>query len=106
MRALALLALTAAISAPAAADEDPSCARIEEPLAYNACLAAHGPRATKIGGAAGAPAQAHADPEASVPVRAHADPEASAPIRARKPADVFQNVERRHGRIHMEFRLR
>jgi hypothetical protein len=40
---LALLVLT--FVAPAAAEKPDPCARFEEPLAYNACLAAHGPRA-------------------------------------------------------------
>jgi hypothetical protein len=95
LRALALLALAlAAPSALASADEDGPCAGIEAPLAFNACLAAHGPRANAIGTATGAPAGAHADPEAG------------APVRAKPPAAAFQPVERRHGRIHMEFRLR
>jgi hypothetical protein len=33
------------VAAPAAAQPSDPCARFEEPLAYNACLAAHGPRA-------------------------------------------------------------
>ncbi len=32
-------------AAPAAAQPPDPCARFEEPLAYNSCLAAHGPRA-------------------------------------------------------------
>jgi hypothetical protein len=32
-------------AAPAAAQRPDPCARFEEPLAYNACLAEHGPRA-------------------------------------------------------------
>ena len=32
-------------AAPAAAQRPDPCARLEEPLAYNACLAEHGPRA-------------------------------------------------------------
>jgi len=46
----ALLALFAA--APAAAKGLDPCARFEEPLAYNACLAAHGPRAPETRAAA------------------------------------------------------
>jgi hypothetical protein len=32
-------------AAPAAAQRQDPCARLEEPIAYNACLAEHGPRA-------------------------------------------------------------
>ena len=29
---------------------DPACAKYQEPLAYNACLASHGPKASEVGG--------------------------------------------------------
>jgi hypothetical protein len=40
---LAFVALV--VAAPAAAQKADPCARFEAPLAYNACLAEHGPRA-------------------------------------------------------------
>jgi hypothetical protein len=52
----------AAFAAPAAAQTPDSCARFEAPLAYNACLAAHGPKA-------GATRPAAHDGEAGGPAR-------------------------------------
>jgi hypothetical protein len=48
MRCALLLAVglaTLPIGAPARAKDNGSCAQFEAPLAYNACLASHGPRA-------------------------------------------------------------
>jgi hypothetical protein len=43
-RALFMLLVFAAASAgPAYAEGDPACAKYQDPLAYNACLASHGP---------------------------------------------------------------
>lgn len=42
MRAIAA-ALVILAAAPAAAEDYPECAKIQEALAYNACLARHGP---------------------------------------------------------------
>jgi hypothetical protein len=39
----------AAWPAAASAEDDPACAKYDEPLAYNACLASHGPRANDVG---------------------------------------------------------
>jgi hypothetical protein len=96
--ALALLALAAVLPDPARAQDDPACAKFEEPLAYNACLASHGPKAGDIGETTGG---AHADPEAGVPIEARkpTGPQAALP-RGLPP------VVRRRGRVHMEFRLR
>jgi hypothetical protein len=44
-RAARLAIASLLLAAPAAAQPPDPCARFEEPLAYNACLAAHGPRA-------------------------------------------------------------
>ena len=49
-------------AAPAAAQRPDPCARLEEPIAYNACLAEHGPRAA-------ATRPASPNEEASGPVR-------------------------------------
>ena len=91
--AVAFLALLAA-PGPAYAQDDPACARFEDPLAYNACLASHGPRANTLGKASGAARARRTDPEEETPAQAKASPQA------------FQHVERRRGRVHMEFRLR
>jgi hypothetical protein len=96
MRAALLLAvLIAVLPGLARADDDPACAKFEEALAYNACLAAHGPRARDVevspeppGGAGGV------------------DRTGERPAEAARPARRFPAVARRHGRIHMEFRIR
>jgi len=79
MRGAAPLAFAALVlAAPAAAQKPDPCARFEEPLAYNACLAEHGPRAAGKGTRPASP-----------------DEEASGPIR-RAP----------HGRQRLEFNVR
>ncbi len=99
--AAAVLALAAVLPSPARAQDDPACAKFEDPLAYNACLASRGPRAGAIGKETGTAAPGHADPEAGVPAEARksAAPQAALPR-------GFPPVDRRHGRVHMEFRLR
>jgi hypothetical protein len=42
---LGLAALIALIVTPARSEDYPACAKIDNPLAYNRCLAAHGPAA-------------------------------------------------------------
>ena len=81
---LAALASTEA----SVAQDDPSCAQYQEPMAYNACLARHGPKASDVRTHSGA-AQPHRG-------------EASA------PGDSFgrwPRAQRVHGRVHMEFNL-
>ena len=47
---LAALAWAALPSAGSAwAEDDPACAQYHEPMAYNACLARHGPKANGVG---------------------------------------------------------
>jgi len=46
-RAAYLASLVLLLAAPAAAQRPDPCGRFEEPLAYNACLAEHGPRAAE-----------------------------------------------------------
>ena len=72
----------------ALAQDDPSCAQYQEPMAYNACLARHGPKASDIRTHSGA-AQPHQG-------------------EARAPSDIFgrwPRAQRVHGRVHMEFNL-
>ncbi len=98
LRVLILAACAAAASLGLArAEDDPACARIDEPLAYNACLASHGPRAPGLGGASGG--------ERAVPDGADAAPHADrspAPARFRRQARVV----RHQGRVHVEIPVR
>ena len=74
---------------------DPACAKYQEPLAYNACLASHGPKASDVGGS-------HAQDQLG---RAAPTPSAiaSPPPRVEHWRST---ATRRHGRVHMEFRVR
>jgi hypothetical protein len=61
-------------SAGARAADNPACAKFNEPLAYNACLAQFGPPAREvqsdeIGGAVRAPAPTRATPRKAWPAR-------------------------------------
>ena len=90
--ATVVLAIAALASAGRArAEDDPACAQYQEPMAYNACLARHGPKANDVG------TQGHTQPD-----RAQRDA-------AGKPATAgrgWQRAPRRHGRVHMEFRVK
>ncbi len=95
---LAALALCLSVLAPpglALAEDDPSCARYQEPMAYNACLARRGPKAGDLGKHSGdtRPEQAGRD---------------QANGGSRAPGAAFRNwprAQRVHGRVHMEFRV-
>lgn len=94
MRLAPLLALcAAALPGLARAEDNPACAKLEEPLEYNACLASHGPKATDVGGAA--------RPAGAAPVNPYAKA-APAPRRLTGRS----TAARRHGRMHMEFNVR
>lgn len=94
MRALLLAAAATFLSGLARAADDPACAKFEEPLAYNACLASHGPKANGVGTRSDEAAPRGVDPEAGRRV--------AAPRRAAAAA----HAARRRGRVHMEFRVR
>ena len=98
MRALPLLIAfaAAALSGQARAEDDPACAKYQDPLAYNACLASHGPKATGVGENAGSAGGGDAPQAVSAP------PHPAAPTRAR----VWRRAPRGHGRAHMEFRVK
>ncbi len=81
--ALAMLAFMS-IGALARASDNPACAKFEDPLAYNACLAKLGP-------------QAHATQAAPEPAG-----EASGPQRAHGGGEI---TRRKNGRVHMEFSI-
>ena len=94
--AVAILALcAAALTHAARADDDPACAKFEDPLAYNACLASHGPKAKEP---VSAPAAAG--------VRRIESQGDGGPAAAPTRVPHTPGVVRRGGRIHMEFRIR
>lgn len=93
---LMLVVLAAASTGPARAEDNPACARYEDPLAYNACLASHGPKANSL------PTTGARRGEEAPPAPAQAE-------RNSAPAGVdrgSRHVMRGHGRVHMEFRVR
>jgi hypothetical protein len=92
-----VLALAALASAGRArAEDNPACAQYQEPMAYNACLARHGPKANNVG------KQGHAQPDRAAQDRAQRD-DAGKPDTAGRG---WQRAPRRHGRVHMEFRVK
>ncbi|HEX9167535.1 MAG TPA: hypothetical protein VF886_01220 [Roseiarcus sp.] len=98
-RAAAIALCLAALAPPgrALAEDDPSCAQYQEPMAYNACLARHGPKANEVGAHSGA-----AQPERAVQDRAYGG-------EAHAPATGFgrwPHAQRVRGRVHMEFQVR
>jgi hypothetical protein len=91
-KAVALLALFAAVLTGAArAEDNPACARFDDPLAYNACLASHGPKAKGV---------------AMTPEPTGAREPEGRPYVAPKHVSNLPNMVRRRGRIHMEFMIR
>lgn len=95
-RALGLLAVLAVLPGAAPAADDPACAKYGDPLAYNACLASHGPRAKDVGRGSGEEGPPAAELQKAAPAA-----EPREPARRRTP-----NLARRRGRIHMEFLVR
>ena len=95
--AIALCFAVLASAGRATAEDDPSCAQYSEPMAYNACLARHGPKASDVGAHSGA-----AQPERGGPNRAYQS-EAHAPATG---VSRWPHAQRIHGRVHMEFQVR
>jgi hypothetical protein len=93
---LVVVLAAVAVSGSAHAQDDPACAKYQEPLAYNACLASHGPKATDL---AAAPAPTRQTSVAPVPARA-------APAEPARVHPGWSDATRRHGRVHMEFWLK
>jgi hypothetical protein len=90
-RAAIAFSLAALIwAASARAEDDPACAQYREPMAYNACLARHGPRATDIGRHPAQSRSGRAEWDGRAPARFHR----------------WQGPQRVHGRMHMEFQVR
>ena len=77
------------------AQADPACAKYQEPLAYNACLAIHGPKANDVGVSHAQDQLGHGAPA----------PSAAAPSGS-SVGRWSPSATRHHGRVHMEFRLR
>jgi hypothetical protein len=94
--ALMLLVLAAASAGPARAEDDSVCARYEDPLAYNACLASHGPKANNL-------ATTGARRGEEGPLAATQAERNSAPAGVDRGS---RHVMRAHGRVHMEFQVR
>ena len=77
----------------ARAQDNPACAQYREPMAYNDCLARHGPKAGAVGKFSG-----HYVP----------NPGGSSEALSHTPAARFHSavgVQRTHGRMHMEFHI-
>ena len=92
--ALSLAALVWAGSAQA--QDDPACAQYREPMAYNACLARHGPKANGVG-------QLHGGPQ---PQGGH-NRGWRGQRRQRAPTAPHRRGQgAHHGRVHMEFHVR
>jgi hypothetical protein len=95
--ALCLAALAWAGSARA--QDNPACAQYREPMAYNLCLAQHGPKANGVGKLHGG----------SPPGLAQERVWSSGRTHGRAPTTRLysqQGAQRVHGRVHMEFQVR
>jgi hypothetical protein len=92
MRTILIAAALILVSsvAPAWADDNPACAKFENPLEYNACLARLGPRA---GATLAVPESAGAAPA----VRA------ASGTRGVRSMHAFAAPRRSNGRVRMEF---
>jgi len=76
----------------ALAADDPTCAQYREPMAYNACLARHGPKANNLKGLGG---------EAQPGRRLKGEAGTGA-----QPFRRWRRSARPGGRAHMEFQIR
>jgi hypothetical protein len=83
----------------ARAQDNPACAQYREPMAYNLCLAQHGPKANGVGKLHGGPQPGLAAQDRVWSGRTHGH----APT-----TRVYsqQGAQRVHGRVHMEFQVR
>ena|SRR5271155_3629745 len=92
MRTILIAAALILVSsvAPAWADDNPACAKFENPLEYNACLARLGPRA-------GATLAVPESPGAAPAVRA------ASGTRGVRSMHAFVAPRRSNGRVRMEF---
>jgi hypothetical protein len=88
----AALVLVASV-APAWAEDNPACAKFENPLEYNACLARLGPRA---GATLAVPAPAGAAPAVRI----------APATRSVRSMHAFAAPPRTKGRVRMEFTIK
>jgi hypothetical protein len=99
-RAAIALCLAALGSAGAAqAQDNPACAQYHEAMAYNLCLAQHGPKANGVG-------KLHGGPQPGGPAQGRVW---YGHTRGRAPTARFtspQSAHRADGRVHMEFQVR
>lgn len=99
MAARAAIALSLAALAwggDAKAQDDPACAQYREPMAYNACLARHGPKANGVGQLHGGQHPSHAGQDRVWYGHTH----------HHAPTTRFYGPHAAHrGRVHMEFRV-
>jgi len=94
--AIVLCLAALATAGRARAENDPSCAQYQEPMAYNACLARHGPKANvEVGARPGA-----AQPGSTGQRRTYGSEAPAAGFR------YWPRAQRVHGRVHMEFPVR
>jgi hypothetical protein len=97
--AIALCLAALAWAGSAQAQDDPACAQYREPMAYNLCLAQHGPKANGVGKLHGGPQPGSAAQGRVWYGHTH----------GRAPTARYyspQNAHRVHGRVHMEFQVR
>jgi hypothetical protein len=96
--AIALGFFSLASAGSARAQDDPACEQYHEPMAYNLCLAQHGPKANGVGKLHGS---AERGPATSYQRyrRSHGGGWSSR-------TDLPQSVRHTHGRVHMEIRVR
>jgi hypothetical protein len=83
----------------AQAQDNPACAQYHEAMAYNLCLAQHGPKANGVGQLQGRPQPGSAVQGQVWHGHAH----------GRAPTARFTGpptARRGHGRVHMEFQVR
>jgi hypothetical protein len=97
--AIALCLAALGLAGAAQAQDNPACAQYHEAMAYNLCLAQHGPKANGVGQLHGSGRQAGAAQGRVWYGHAH----------GRVPTARFYSplsAQRAHGRVHMEFQVR
>jgi hypothetical protein len=97
--AIALCVAALGSAGSAQAQDNPACAKYSEPMAYNLCLAQHGPKANSIGKLRGGPQPVPVGQDRVYYGQAHRH---AATARFYNPRDAH----RVHGRVHMEFPVR
>jgi hypothetical protein len=97
--AIALCLAALGWAGSARAQDDAACAQYHEAMAYNLCLAQHGPKANGVGKLHGGPQPGNAAQGRIWYGHRY----------GRAPTALFtspQSAQRIHGRVHMEFQVR